>query len=436
MEISKQNSLLTDKLVKLYDENKSMLHSSTSSLIPFRTDAMQKFQKIGAPSIKSEDYKYTRIDKLLDRNLSIAKPTESCKLNMPAFTSLEAFQLNFCNGNHCGCKGSLDLPAGVLLGSFKQIISEHPALLDKFKSYITDTIDDSLEAFSAAMAQDGFFLFVPEGIEIDIPIQISIGLSGTDNSIANQRNLIVLEKGAKASMLFVEQNIDNCEIVFNQSTAFIVGDEAQLDVNIIQDFMSKSVVIDAQRYILGSCSKVHQTLISLNAGTIRNNLKSELRGEHSSMTINGLSVLNESQHVDNFTSIAHRVPNCLSNQLYKNVLDGNSFGAFSGQIQVFPDAQKTNAFQRNNNVLLSKNAQMHAKPQLIIDADDVKCSHGATIGQIDDDALFYMRARGISEQEASTMLMSAFCSEIIREISNELIRDIVQELVEVKLSSL
>jgi len=167
---------------------------------------------------------------------------------------------------------------------------------------------------------------------------------------------------------------------------------------------------------------------------IRNNLKVTFNGDHSEANIYGVSFTDQKQHVDNFTMIEHAMPNCLSNQIYKNILDNESTGAFSGRIHVARDAQQTNAFQRNNNVLLSDKARMQTKPQLIIDADDVKCSHGATVGQIDEDALFFLRARGIGEKEARMMLMNAFAHEVIQKITIESLREQMDKLIEKRLS--
>jgi Fe-S cluster assembly protein SufD len=179
---------------------------------------------------------------------------------------------------------------------------------------------------------------------------------------------------------------------------------------------------------------VNTGVFSLHGGLIRNNLKLSFIGDHSEANVNGLSFTDKKQHIDNFINIEHSAPNCLSNQIYKNILDDESTGAFSGRIHVARDAQQTNAFQRNNNVLLSDRAKMNTKPQLIIDADDVKCSHGATVGQIDEDALFFLRARGIGENDARMMLMNAFAHEVVQKITIAQLRDRIDELIEKRLN--
>lgn len=433
---SKYNSTLTESLVKLYENAKQdILAQSSDVLNAFRNDALTKFAQLGVPSFKNEDYKYTRIDKALQKDLKVVLSKSNCQIEATDFPQLDAYCLKYCNGNYTICSDSANLPSEIIVGSLKQIANEQPELLKKYVNTLAGSSNDALVAYNLVLASDGFFLFIPEGVRLEKPIQVLVGLCGEEVQIASQRNLVVLEKGAKASILIAEQDKLASKNQFNQVSEYFIGDEAELDVTIIQNFSEESVLIDSQFYLLGEKSNVHQTVVSLNAGTIRNNLKADMQGENAEMTINGMSILDGKQHVDNFTSILHSVPNCLSNQLYKNVLSGESSGAFAGRIHVLRDAQKTNAFQRNNNVLLSKEAKMNAKPQLIIDADDVKCSHGATVGQIDEEALFYMQARGIGERQARMMLMNAFCHEVIQQIREEKVRDLVAELAEAKLNS-
>lgn len=426
---------LTESLVKLYQDNKAKVWEQSPDLLnDFREEAMARFTQLGVPSFKDEDYKYTRIDKAINPSLMLAGMTVSPTFSIPSFPSQEAFQLNFCNGAHCKSNFRQDFPENVVVGPVSQMALEHPEIFTQYYNKQAAQSNDAFVALNTALTHDGLLVYVPDGVEVELPIQVADGMNGVDAQVVSLRNLVVLGKGAKATLLFVEHNINNANSLMNQVSEFVVGEGAELHVNIVQDLLSESVMVDAQFYQLEEGAKAHQTVVSLNAGTIRNNLHTDLVGEGAEMTINGMSVLDAKQHVDNFTQITHAVPNCLSNQLYKNVLDGEAVGAFAGRIHVVRNAQKTNAFQRNNNVLLSKTAKMHAKPQLIIDADDVKCSHGATVGQIDEEALFYMQARGIGKQQARMMLMNAFCHEVISEIKNEFIRDVVAELVESKLS--
>ncbi|MFV0521990.1 MAG: Fe-S cluster assembly protein SufD [Mangrovibacterium sp.] len=432
---SKYNKELTESMVKLYEDNKSdILNQSSSLLNSFRADALAKFIQLGVPSFKNESYKYTRIDKAMNYKWKLLSTDTVCELSQSDSPKLDAYHIRFCNGKYCACEGQLELPEGVLIGSLKQVAEENPSIIKKYFNASASQSTDAFDAYNTVLTQDGLVVYIPEGIRLDKMLRISIGLCGDSAIMGVQRNLVILEKGAKASMLLQEHNDAGNAGVFNQLTEYMLAEEAELDINIIQDFSAESVFIDSQFYSLREKAQAHQTIFSLNAGVIRNNLKVDLLGEYAEMTINGMSILDGKQHVDNFTTISHYVPNCLSNQLYKNVLNGESSGVFAGKIHVLKDAQKTNAFQRNNNVLLSKEAKMYAKPQLIIDADDVKCSHGATVGQIDEDALFYMRARGLGERQARTMLMNAFCHEVIQEIKENEIQSVIIALAESKLN--
>lgn len=212
-----------------------------------------------------------------------------------------------------------------------------------------------------------------------------------------------------------------------------VGEDAQADFYTIQNHHNQSTTINSTFFRQERNSNLMTGTFSLHSGMIRNNQKVTFAGDHSEASINGISFTDKKQHVDNFVLVEHSVPNCTSNQVYKNVLNDESTGAFAGRIHVARDAQQTNAFQRNNNILLTDKAKMQTKPQLIIDADDVKCSHGATVGQIDEDALFFLRARGIGEDDARMMLMNAFANEVIRKITIPALRDSMEQLIEKRL---
>ena len=238
---------------------------------------------------------------------------------------------------------------------------------------------------------------------------------------------------AKVQVLLCDHTLNLNQYLNNSVTEIFAGNNAEVEFYTLQNQHNKatninSVFIDQQRD-----SRVTTHTASLHGGLIRNNLKFALNGENAEAHMFGMAFMDKKQHVDNFTQVIHAAPHCESNQIYKNVLDEKSTGAFAGRIHVVRDAQKTNAFQRNNNLLLTDEATMQTKPQLIIDADDVKCSHGATVGQIDEEALFYLRARGIQEDKARLMMMNAFAHEVVKEIKLEPLRDRIVELVDKRL---
>jgi Fe-S cluster assembly protein SufD len=219
----------------------------------------------------------------------------------------------------------------------------------------------------------------------------------------------------------------------NSVTEIFVAENANLEYFTVQNQHNKSTSINSVFIQQENNSNATTHTVSLHGGLIRNNLKFVINGENAEANMFGMAFLDREQHIDNFTQVIHAKPHCQSNQVYKYVLDDKSTGAFSGKIHVARDAQKTNAFQRNNNILLTDQATMQTKPQLVIDADDVKCSHGATVGQIDEEALFYLRARGIDEDKARMMMMNAFAHEVIQEIKIDALRERIDELIEKRL---
>ena len=241
-------------------------------------------------------------------------------------------------------------------------------------------------ALNTAFAKDGFVLYVPKGVILEDPIQIINILQNDVDSYSTQRNFIYVEEGAKAQVILCDHTLNQNQYLSNSVTEIFVGDNAEMEFYTLQNQHNKATNLNSVFVKQGRDSRATTHTATLHGGMIRNNLKFILDGENGEANMYGMAFMDRKQHVDNFTQVIHAKPHCVSNQLYKNVMDDQSSGAFSGRIHVVRDAQKTNAFQRNNNILLTDEATMQTKPQLIIDADDVKCSHGATVGQIDEES--------------------------------------------------
>ena len=431
----------TDQLVSLFEQSREMLNRRSSPLLNrMREVSLKRFAKAGIPGFKDEDYKYTNLKSAFEKSYSLELVRDSglinlnevFKSNIPELDAHLVFLVNgwFYNGNKPGA----DLPKGVVFGSLEQIANERPELLENYLNRQAGLSNDPLVALNTAFAKDGFFLYIPKGVIIEKPVQIINLLSSDENLMVTQRNLIIAESGSQVKMVVCDHTLSPSSFLYNSVSEVFVGDDALVDVYTIQNHHNQSATINSSFYRLQRNSNLVTGAISLHGGLIRNNLKVTFSGEHAEANVNGISFTDKKQHVDNYTLLEHASPNCLSNQIYKNILDDESTGAFSGRIHVARDAQQTNAFQRNNNVLLSDKAKMQTKPQLIIDADDVKCSHGATIGQIDEDALFFLRTRGIGEKEARMMLMNAFAHEVILKITIEPLRERINELIEKRLN--
>ena len=245
-----------------------------------------------------------------------------------------------------------------------------------------------------------------------------------------QRIFIYVEEGADVKIVSCDHTLNLNTYLNNTVTEIFVGANASFEYYTLQNQHNKTTSLNSVFVYQERDSRANTLYSSLHGGVIRNNLKFILDGENAEAHMYGMAFIDQKQHVDNFTQVIHAKPNCESNQIYKNVLNHHSTGAFTGQINVLRDAQKTNAFQRNNNLLLTDHATMQTKPQLIIDADDVKCSHGATVGQIDEEALFYLRTRGIDEDKARLMMMNAFAHEVVEQISIVPFRERIDLLVD------
>lgn len=430
---------LSLKYTAHYNEVKDELFANSSAILnDQRKKAFQNFVLQGIPTRKNENYKYSNLNPAFLPDFKFIHSKEEKEADMGEVFRCDVPQLNtnltlVLNGwfyKNETEKG--DLPKGVILDSLDSISKERPELLEKYAS-LANVEEDPMVALNTAFAKDGFFLYVPKNVVVESPIQIINLLQGEKDTFATQRNYILVEDGAKVQVLLCDHTLNLNQYLNNSVTEIFAGNNAEVEFYTLQNQHNKatninSVFIDQQRD-----SRVTTHTASLHGGLIRNNLKFTLNGENAEANMFGMSFMDKKQHVDNFTQVIHAAPHCESNQIYKNVLDEKSTGAFSGRIHVVRDAQKTNAFQRNNNLLLTDEATMQTKPQLIIDADDVKCSHGATVGQIDEEALFYLRARGINEDSARLMMMNAFAHEVVKEIKLEPLRDRIDELVDKRL---
>lgn len=440
MSIISEKISQADQLFSLFERSRETLNQGSSPLINrMREVSIKRFVQTGIPDFKNEDYKYTNLKPAFEksyrqelvRDSGLINLNEVFKCNVPQLDTHLVFLVNgwFYSGNN----PAAELPSGVVLGSLEQIANERPELLENYLNRQAGLSNDPFVALNTAFAKDGFFMYVPKGVTIEKPVQVINLLSSDDNLMATQRNLIIAESDSRVKILVCDYTLTTPSVLFNTVSEIFVGDGAVVDVYTIQNHHNQSTSINSAFFKLQHNSTLVTGAISLHGGLIRNNLKVTFNGDHSEAGIYGISFTDKKQHVDNFTLIEHASPNCMSNQIYKNVLDDESTGAFSGRIHVARDAQQTNAFQRNNNVLLSDKAKMQTKPQLIIDADDVKCSHGATVGQINEEALFFLRARGIGEKDARMMLMNAFAHEVILKITIEPLRNQIDELIEKRL---
>ncbi|MBO7067715.1 MAG: Fe-S cluster assembly protein SufD [Bacteroidaceae bacterium] len=362
-----------------------------------RDEALRTFSTLGFPTKKVERYKYTDVAEDFAPNYGIG------------LTPLQVKGLPYCHR-----------------------ISEAPIDVAPYYNRLADK-QDAVVALNTLLSVDALVIYVPRNTKVQHPIQISNVLKGEQNTMVNRRILIVLEQCAEADIVITDKAMDQQHFLANQVIEVFAGDGSQLNLYELEETHLLCTRYSSIFLQQGRDSKVRHTSFTLFNGHTRNRLDACLQGEGAEVVLNGCVIADKTQHVDNNTLIDHQVGHCQSNELYKYVLDDSAVGAFAGRILVREGAQKTVSNETNANLCATHSARMYTQPMLEIYADDVKCSHGSTVGQINDDALFYMRQRGISEKEARLLLKSAFITEVIESIPFEPLRDRLHVLVDKRL---
>jgi len=426
-----------DKYIDLFHHNKKqIINGDPRFLRDLREQAIQSFAKIGFPVRKQELYKYTHLEPVFDGELSFLfsprniqfDDSDLFRCDVPM---LDAHVLTILNGFYYQpSKAALNVSDnGIIYGSLKEAIQQYPDLVAQYLGKNASMQNETFVSLNTAFSQDGIFLYVPEGLEMEKPIQIIHLLLSDKDQMVHHRNLFVVEKNAKAEVIVCDHTLSPHMYLTNSVTEAYAGENADLDILRLQNEHNNSCQVTNTWISQERSSRCQHGTVTIHGGMVRNNLHMTMDGEGASSTALGLYIIDKNQHVDSYTLIDHASPHCTSNQHYKGVLDDSSTGAFNGKIHVHPDAQKTEAYQTNNNILLSDAAKMYTKPQLEIYADDVKCSHGATAGQLDEDALFYMQSRGILIDKGRLMLMDAFADEVVSRIRQPALQERIADLV-------
>ena len=430
-----------NQYIELYEQARQMIFDHAPEVMNVvRDQAFEDFKALGFPSKKVERYKYTDIQKLFapDYGININRlqipvdPYEAFRCDVPNLSTSLYFVVNDMFYHDEKPKGHL--PENVIVGSLR----DYPELVAKYYAKLAKTNDDAITALNTMLAQDGMLVYVPRNVKVDRAIQVINILKATPSNaqrqvpdlMVNRRVLIILEEGAEVKMLFCDHAADDRHFLAIQVIEAYVGDNASLDLYCMEETHHKNVrisnvYIDQQRD-----SRVNHNVITLHNGITRNKLDLTFSGEGAECQCYGCVIADKQQHVDNNTLIIHKAPHCTSNELYKYVLDDQSTGAFAGRVLVEHGAQKTSSQMTNQNLTATKEARMYTQPMLEIYADDVKCAHGSTVGQLNDAALFYMRQRGISLDEAKLLLQNAFINEVIDKMQLEPLRDRLHYLVE------
>ena len=423
--------------IELYEQCRSLICSHSADVMNAQRDrAFEDFKRLGFPTRKVERYKYTDMEALFepDYGLNLSRldipvnPYDAFKCDVPNLSTSLYFVIN--DVFHTKTKPKSHLPEGVVVGSLSAVAAERPELIAKHYAKIARTDEDGITALNTMLAQDGLVVYVPKGVRVERTIQVVNILRSDVDLMANRRVLIVVEEGAEVKLLFCDHADDDRNFLTTQVIEAYVGDNAGLDLYCLEETHAKNVRVSNLYIDQQANSRVNHNIITLHNGVTRNRTDLVLNGEGAECNLCGCVIADKQERVDNNTLIDHRAAHCTSHELYKYVLDGQATGAFAGRVLVREGAQKTVSQETNQNLCATKEARMYTQPMLEIYADDVKCSHGSTVGQLNDAALFYMRQRGISLNEAKLLLEFAFINEVIDQMKLEPLRDRLHHLVE------
>jgi Fe-S cluster assembly protein SufD len=400
-----------------------------------RKDAISRFESLNFPTLKDEEWKYTSIAPILSNNFVPAQSIELSdavkkEIEEKHFCGFECHKVVFVNGLFSGELSEIKiLPQGVVMGGLSEIARSNPELVKKHLLELSPHAN-AFNALNNAFNLDGLFIYLPKGKVIDRPVQV-LYLNGNDNEpvLVSPRNIIVAEERSEVNIIMNYRGVSE-NIYFTNVTTEISAEKGAI-VNICktQNENENAFHIEKVDVIQNESSIFNHYSMMFGGSIVRNDINSKLDGENCECHYYGLYLGGGRQHIDNHTFVDHAKPNCLSNELYKGILDGESRGVFSGKIMVRPDAQKTNAYQSNKTILLSDKATIDTKPQLEIYADDVKCSHGATIGHLDETAYFYIRSRGVPAEHAKSMLIRAFANDVIESIKTPELKEKLNHMI-------
>lgn len=409
---------------------------SVPVLNALRAEAFAHFERLGFPSLQGEDYKYTDVAKAFapDYGLNLNRldipvnPYDVFRCDVPNLSTSLYFVVNDVFYNKELPKAHL--PEGVYAGGLMEFARLYPEIAARYYGHGASMEDNALVALNTMLAQDGFVFYVPRGVVVERPVQLVNIFRSDVDTMANRRLLFIVEEDAEAKLLVCDHSIDDVKFLANQVVEIFAGENAHVDYYDLEESSASTSRFSSLYVRQAGNSNVVVNGVTLTNGLTRNNYYVSLDGEGATLTLSGMSVLDGEQQLDSYSLVSHNVPRCTCNELFKNVLNDHAIGAFSGRILVKEGAEKTSAYQTNRNLCATRECRMYSKPQLEIYADDVKCSHGMTTGQLDDAALFYMQSRGIPREEARMLLSVAFTADVIEQIRLDALRDRLHRLVE------
>ena len=432
---------IKDLYVNAFNKFEHELNESVAH--PFhhiRKNAISRVKELGFPSLRNEEWKYTNISPILKQSyqfpadLPKVKDSEILSLMIP---TLKDNTLVFLNGHFIESLSSVKFAQkNVIISPIQNLLNNKNSLIQDHLTKYADYQKETFTALNTAFIQDGIFIYIPEGLIVEDPIHI-LNISDPQGTPFQSfpRNLIIAGKGSQVMVIERQQHLTEGAYLRNSVTEVVIEEDAMVRLITVQDESREAFIINRTQVTLETNSNFSNVALDLGGSIVRNNLGATLNGEHCEANLFGFYLASQKQHIDNHTNIEHLQPNCDSNELYKGILTDQGRAVFSGTIYVARDAQKTNALQANHSLLLSDESEVDSKPQLKIFADDVKCTHGATIGQMDEEAIFYLRQRGIDKANAHTLLRSAFAGEIIEKIDFSELREYINSSINKRLST-
>ena len=420
-----------DNIKERFNELQS---GSNGKLKSLEQNAFEAFNRMGIPTAKHEEWKYTRIGSVFNKEFEL-KPggTEVTLKDIEAVRlpgHEEANELLFINGIYSPEFSTIRSKELVVQSIQEAVVNEYAGIVAKHLGHSSRYAKDGIHALNSAFLHEGIFIHIGVGNITEHPVYIYYITDAREANILSQpRNLVHISERAEVEIAETHYTLGVSESFTNQVLEVIVEKDANVSYYKIQNDADHSNHVCTTHFRQTGKSNIHTVTISLNGGIVRNNLSIALEAEHAEAHMYGLYFLKGNSHVDNHTVADHVKPNCMSNELYKGIIDDNATAVFNGKIYVQQDAQKTNAYQSNKNILLSDGASVNTKPQLEIFADDVKCSHGCTVGRLDEEGLFYLRSRGINEDTARSLLVHAFAIDILEHIKPVALRNYVDKLI-------
>lgn len=397
-----------------------------------RQEALNRFIDRSFPTNKMEKWRNSKLLECLNQDFNIESIENKKHDFCCVIQNLDAEVVTITNGFYSD-ENLKTLSSGIIIGSTRKAMQEYPELFEKYFGTCNINDDNGFYDINTALWQDGFFIYAPKNTVAEKPIQIIKITDEDDNPFIQTRNLIIAEANSQLQIIDCDDSIKEQSSFVNSYTEIIIGENAQLENYKLQNLNDNSSLLNTNTIKQLANSRLQTHTVSFNGGKIRNNIFVDINGEGAECNLYGLYLVDKTQHVDNQIKVNHNVANCNSTEKFKGILDNEATAVFNGHVYVAPNAQKTNAYQNNSNIILTDKAKISTMPFLEIYADDVKCSHGSSIGQLDQEAMFYMQQRGISKENARMLLMYAFAAEISNNIGIEALRERIDDMIKRRL---